>query len=151
MSLTQVMHKINATLNRQPCIGTRPCSVFISYASAEAATAAELAVFLEAAGCAPWWSQHLRAGEHFRDAIIEALDAADAAVVVWSAASIRSRWVEAEATRAAEQGKLVPVRFADLDPKAIPPPFGTFHTLLLDDRAGMMHAIKRLAAAQPIG
>jgi hypothetical protein len=117
--------------------------VFISYSSADEATVVRLDAALGEAGLTPWWARHLQGGERFGKAIIEAIDAAAAAVVIWSAASVQSAWVVAEATRAFEQGKLVPVRFGDLHPADIPPPFATLHTLLLEDRAGLIHAIER--------
>jgi hypothetical protein len=152
MKLTEAMHKINAAINRQPpAPEVRRRSVFVSYESTDRGTAAELVAGLEAAGFAPWWAGALAGGEHFRDAIVRALDAAHAAVVIWSAASVRSVWVEAEAARAFEQHKLVPVRLGDLDLRVIPPPFGALHTLSLEDRTGLIRAIERVAAAESRG
>src|SRR5262245_46311777 len=72
--------------------------------------------------------------------------AADAVVVVWTQGSVVSDWVYAEATRAAHQGTLVPVRDKDLDPKSIPLPFySVFHTCLANDTRAVLDAIdKRL-------
>lgn len=150
MKLTTAMHKINAAINRRPpAAEVRRRSVFVSYESTDAAVAADLVAALEAAGFAPWWAGNLRGGEHASDAIARALDAADAVVVLWSATSIRSVWVEAEAKRALDARKLVPVRFASIDPRQIPPPFGALHTLALDDRAGLFQAIGRVIALEP--
>ena len=149
MKLTTAMHKINAAINRQAPAAEAPRrSVFVSYESTDAATAGELVATLEAAGFAPWWAGNLRGGEHASDAIAKALEAADAVVVLWSATSIRSVWVEAEAKRAFDERKLVPVRFGNIEPRQIPPPFGTLHTLSLSDRAGLFQAIERVIAQE---
>jgi len=148
MKLTSTMHKINAAINRQaPAAEPRKRSVFVSYESSDAATAADLVAALEAAGFSPWWAGNLRGGEHASDIIARELDAADAVVVLWSATSIRSVWVEAEAKRGLDARKLVPVRFGTIEPKQIPPPFGTLHTLSLDDRAGLFEAIEHITTA----
>jgi hypothetical protein len=143
MKLTGVMQKINRTINQLPqAVSGARGSVFISYSSVDEATVEQLSTLLRAAGMAPWWARHLQGGERFGKAIIEAIDAAIAAVVLWSAASVESAWVIAEATRAFEQGKLVPVRFGNLHPIDIPPPFSTLHTLPLDDQAGLMRVLE---------
>jgi hypothetical protein len=144
MKLTGVMKKINRAMNQLPnAAQSKRGLVFISYSSTDEATVVRLDTTLAEAGMTPWWARHLQGGERFGKAIIEAIDAACAAVVVWSQTSVQSAWVLAEATRAFEQGKLVPVRFADLHPMDIPPPFTTLHTLLLEDRAGLIQAIER--------
>jgi TolB-like protein len=55
------------------------------------------------------WDQSLDAGEAFDHATEKALEQAGAVVVLWSARSVESRWVRAEATQADRAGKLVPV------------------------------------------
>ncbi len=150
MRLTAVMHKINKTINQQPqAAASARGSVFISYSSVDEAAVPSIAAALQEAGMAPWWARHLQGGERFGKAIIDAIDAAGAAVVIWSAASVQSAWVLAEATRAFEQGKLVPIRFGNLHPIDIPPPVNTLHTLLLDDKAGLIQAIERQIDARP--
>jgi hypothetical protein len=152
MKLTGVMQKINRTINQQPqAVSGARGSVFISYSSVDEATVEQLSTLLRGAGMAPWWARHLQGGERFGKAIIEAIDAAIAAVVLWSPASVESAWVIAEATRAFEQGKLVPVRFGNLHPIDIPPPFGTLHTLPLEDQAGLMQVLERRFDARSLG
>lgn len=152
MKLTTAMHKINAAINRRPpAAEPRKRCVFVSYESTNATAAADLVAALEAAGFTPWWAGNLRGGEHSSNVIARQLEAADAVVVLWSATSIRSVWVEAEAKRALDARKLVPVRFANIEPRQIPPPFGALHTLPIDDRAGLFQAIERVAAPDPDG
>ena len=117
--------------------------VFISYSSADREQAEELARALEAEGYRVWWDTKLLGGQQYRKAIVSQLDAAHAAVVIWTESSVDSDWVYDEATRARNAGKLIPVRAASLDPKAIQPPFGALHTILLGDRTGLRGALKR--------
>lgn len=51
-------------------------------------------------------------------------DEAKATVVVWTPNSIQSELVRAEALRAHEQGRLVPLKTAELPYSSIPAPFG---------------------------
>ena len=89
MKLTGVMQKINRTINQQPqAVPGARGSVFISYSSVDEATVEQLSALLRGAGMAPWWAKHLQGGERFGKAIIEAIDGAIAAVVLWSAASV---------------------------------------------------------------
>ena len=82
--------------------------VFISYATGDESRAAELAAALEAKGWSVWWDRHIPPGRTFDDVIEEALTGARCVIVLWSAESVSSRWVRAEASAAAERGTLVP-------------------------------------------
>src|SRR5450631_94014 len=97
--------------------------IFISYSSQQRDVTRPLAAAIEAEHGigSVWWDQAgLRGGDQFSPEITRALDAAKAVVVVWTRGSVASDWVYAEAVRAANQRKVVPVRAADLDPKLIP-------------------------------
>jgi hypothetical protein len=78
-------------------------SVFLSYDRDDAAKARPLAAALEKAGHSVWWDLRVRGGAQFSKVIEEALQAADAVVVLWSKNSVDSAWVrdEAAAGRAA--------------------------------------------------
>jgi TIR domain len=129
--------------------------IFISYSKIDRALTEALAENLEARGHSVWWDTSLLAGDTFREAILRELDAAKAAIVIWSPASVKSDWVVSEATRARAQGKLITVRSPDLNHRDIPPPFDVVHTVLLDERERIDAAITRLgisaapAAAPP--
>jgi hypothetical protein len=149
--LTEAMRRINAAINRQPSAApaaSHGARVFVSYSTADTERVAMLVADLEDMGFSPWWSPMLTGGEAFRPAIVEQLDAADAAVVLWSPDSVRSGWVETEAKRAHEQRKLVPLRLARLRVSDIPPPFGTLQTLAVDDLEGIRQALARVVAAR---
>ncbi len=83
--------------------------IFISYAREDRDLAARLAAALEAGGCEVWWDRRLELGEQFADVIEEQVDGALRVVVLWSAASVASRWVKAEARAALRADKIIPV------------------------------------------
>jgi TolB-like protein len=83
--------------------------IFISYSHRDQARAALFAHSFEALGFKVWWDVGLRAGEAFDQAIEKAIRGAKAVVVLWSAQSVKSRWVRAEATLADRCRTLVPV------------------------------------------
>ena len=83
--------------------------IFLSYNREDAARAKQFANALEAEGFSVWWDATLRSGENYDEVTEAALQDARAVVVLWSAKSVVSRWVRAEATEAERAGKLVPV------------------------------------------
>jgi adenylate cyclase len=90
--------------------------VFISYARADAATAARLAKSLQAAGLSVWWDADLPAHKAYSQVIESNLTDAGAVVVLWSKAAAGSEWVRAEADFARNAGKLVQARADDTIP-----------------------------------
>lgn len=84
-------------------------SVFLSYDRDDTNRACHFAHTLEAAGHEVWWDLHVRGGAQFSKVIEEALKAADAVVVLWSANSVESAWVRDEASAARDTGRLVPI------------------------------------------
>ena len=91
-----------------------------------------------------WWDTSLVPGDVFKDVIEEKIAASKAAIVIWTKASIKSKWVYSEATRADAQGKLVPLRTADIASADIPMPFGATHAEIVDNRGGVVTALERL-------
>lgn len=83
--------------------------IFISYSHKDKAQAALFARSFETLGFKVWWDVGLRAGEAFDQAIEKAIRGAKAVVVLWSAQSVESRWVRAEAMLADRCKTLVPV------------------------------------------
>lgn len=84
-------------------------SVFLSYARDDVARVRPLAQALESAGHSVWWDQHIAGGQQYAEEIEQALESADAVVVVWTDSSCRSSWVRDEAASARDRGSLVPV------------------------------------------
>ncbi|HXZ68035.1 MAG TPA: TIR domain-containing protein [Alphaproteobacteria bacterium] len=84
--------------------------IFVSYARVDKARVAPLVAALEAQGWSIWWDPEITGGQEFDDLIAAELEAARAAMVVWTPASVASRWVRGEARMAADRGILVPVQ-----------------------------------------
>ena len=91
-------------------------TIFLSYAHADKTRAQRLAAALEEAGYTVWWDALIEGGSRFASSIDEALDAADAVIVLWSKNSIESDWVRDEATQARDRNRLVPVSLDNCRP-----------------------------------
>jgi len=83
--------------------------IFISYARGDHDTVAPLVVFLEAQGWKVWWDTRLRGGERWDQVIEREIAAANCVLVVWSPASVSSRWVNTEAHFALSRNILLPI------------------------------------------
>jgi adenylate cyclase len=83
--------------------------VFLSYAREDSDAAQQLARDIGRAGHEVWWDQHIQGGSRFSRAIDQALKDAEAVVVLWSATSVESAWVQDEAAEGRDTGRLVPV------------------------------------------
>ncbi len=83
--------------------------IFLSYSRDDQTTARRFAEGLEAQGFSAWWDATLRTGESYDQVTEKALNEAKAVVVLWSAKSVNSRWVRAEATMADRNKTLAPV------------------------------------------
>jgi len=94
--------------------------VFISYARQDEATADRVAEALRGGGFSVWKDDELPAHRAYADVIEERLKSAKAVVVLWSAESVKSQWVRAEADSARSAGTLVQ---ASLDSSIPPLPF----------------------------
>jgi hypothetical protein len=91
--------------------------VFLSYTSSDRPLARKVADALESLGLSVWWDREIPPGKNFDSVIEEQLKAARCVIVLWSADSVQSRWVRAEASSAAARECLIPVR---IDKVAIP-------------------------------
>ncbi len=90
--------------------------IFLSYAREDRSHARRLGQALEAQGWSVWWDPEIPPGRAFDDVIEEALDAARCVVVLWSRASVKSRWVKTEANEGAERDVLVPALLEEVRP-----------------------------------
>lgn len=94
----------------------RPATVFVSYASVDRAQVRTIVGALETAGYSVWWDGLLAGGDRFSSSIEQALETADAVVVLWSRAAIDSHWVRDEASRGRDRRCLVPVAIDGVEP-----------------------------------
>jgi hypothetical protein len=86
----------------------------------------------------------LASGDTYRDEIMTQLVAARAVLVLWTPNAIKSDFVRAEAGRAKADGKLIPVKTADVEYRDIPLPFGEMHT----ENLGNLALIRAVVLAQ---
>jgi tetratricopeptide (TPR) repeat protein len=90
--------------------------VFVSYASDDRQRVSTLISTLEAQGLSVWWDRKIDVGTEFDKEIETAVADAHCIIVAWSASSIQSNWVRAEAADGLERGMLVQVLFDDVRP-----------------------------------
>ncbi len=107
--------------------------IFLSYARTDRSTARIFAECLVQEGFTVWWDASLHSGETFDEVIERNLREAKAVVVLWSKASVASRWVRAEATLADRRNKLAP---AIIEPCDRPIIFELTHAAELSDWTG---------------
>ncbi|MEO8454946.1 MAG: toll/interleukin-1 receptor domain-containing protein, partial [Sphingomicrobium sp.] len=65
-------------------------TIFLSYAHGDQAQAQRLAAVLQRGGYTVWWDALIEGGTRYAASIDDALQAADAVVVLWSRQSIES-------------------------------------------------------------
>lgn len=119
----------------------QPPEIFISYARHDLSIVRELVQRLRARGAVVTWDQDFTAGTDFEQRIREAIKAARCVIVVWSAASARSRFVRDEAGRALQADKLVTTHVDGFDFDEVPIGFGHLHAVPADDEALIAHAL----------
>lgn len=112
-------------------------TIFLSYAHADGKRAQQLATALSARGYTIWWDTMIEGGASFAKSIREALEAADAVVVLWSTTSIESDWVADEAAQGRDRRRLVPV---SLDGNLPPLGFRQYQTIDLANWRGKASA-----------
>ena len=129
--------------------GEHQPTVFLSYAHADQARARAVAFALEQCGYTVWWDQLIEGGSRFASSIDEALQKADALVVLWSKHSIHSDWVRDEASFARDRQRLIPL---SLDGELPPLGFRQYQAIDLSRWRGktdapQMDALRRAIAA----
>ena len=113
--------------------------IFLSYARTDRSRARIFAECLVEEGFNVWWDASLHSGETFDEVIERNLREAKAVVVLWSKASVASRWVRAEATLADRRNKLAP---AIIEPCDRPIIFELTHAAELSDWTGEMTDVR---------
>ncbi len=123
-------------------------TVFLSYAHADAKRAQQLAAALTARGYLVWWDTLIEGGASFAKSIREALEAADAVIVLWSASSVESDWVADEAAQGRDRKRLVPL---SLDGSLPPLGFRQYQTIDLSGWRGKATAPQIDSIGRAIG
>ena len=112
-------------------------TVFLSYAHADGKRAQQLAAALTLRGYTLWWDTLIEGGASYAKSIREALESADAVVVLWSKTSIESDWVADEAAQGRDRKRLVPL---SLDGSLPPLGFRQYQTIDLSSWHGKANA-----------
>jgi WD40 repeat protein len=90
--------------------------VFVSYGRADRERARRLAALLDERGFDVWWDPKIRPGVSYDRIIERALEASGCVIVLWSADSVDSDWVRAEADEGRKRKMLVPVLVEAVEP-----------------------------------
>lgn len=101
-------------------------SVFVSYSRADQQAAKRVIALLKEAGFTVWWDGELEAGTQYLDTTEQALESAEAVVVLWTQTSTGSNWVRDEAMSGRDRNCLIPV---SLDGSVAPLGFRQFQAL----------------------
>jgi hypothetical protein len=98
--------------------GRGPMSdIFISYSRQDSHFAESLIIALVNYGWSVWTDKSaISEGRPYDEQTEHAIGEATVTLVVWSQASVKSRWVRAEAAYALDRNKLVPLIVEDVDP-----------------------------------
>ena len=122
--------------------------LFLSYARDDRARAEKLAAALRHHGFEVWWDALIEGGAQFASTISEALDKADAVLVLWSANSIESDWVRDEAATGRDRHRLVPL---SLDGSKPPLGFRQYQAINLSHWRGRENAREIAAIVRAVG
>lgn len=106
---------------------------FVSYARTDESFVSTLLNALEHKGLSLWSDDRIAPGDHYDDVIDAALEAADKVLVVWSASSVQSQWVRAEASEGLRRHVLIPIT---IDEARIPLEFRRLQTIDFSGWAG---------------
>jgi TPR repeat protein len=120
--------------------------IVISYARENHTQASALAASLSAFGYDVWWDRNLTPGHSYSQEITTKINESTHTIVVWSAASVNSEWVTAEATLAHRLKRLIPIKIEACDAKL---PFNALHTLNVywNAKAGQFERLDTLVDA----
>jgi TolB-like protein len=90
--------------------------IFLSYARVDHAQAQRLIAALKKHGFTIWWDELIEGGTQFAKSIDNALQAAEAIIVLWSKNSVESDWVRDEAAQGRDRHRLVPLSLDGTQP-----------------------------------
>lgn len=90
--------------------------IFLSYAEEDRDAARRIVGVLEGHGWTVWWDRRIPTGKTWRSVIEEGIRDMRCMVVLWSAHSIGSEWVNEEAEEGRVAGKLMPIMIERVKP-----------------------------------
>ena len=132
----------------QPRASDKAGTLFLSYSRADQAFASRLAAALEHGGYTVWWDALIEGGAAYSRSIAEALETADAVLVLWSSHSIDSDWVRDEAGQGRERHRLVPL---SIDGSKPPLGFRQYQVIDISHWHGRRNAPEIAAIERAIG
>jgi TIR domain len=91
------------------CARVEMADIFLSYKKEDLSRVQPVIAALEDKGFSVWWDRKILPGKTFAQVIAEELKSAKVVVAVWSETSVRSDWVQIEATQGKRRGILVPL------------------------------------------
>lgn len=100
-------------MGRRFLAGARMADVFVSYKHEDRDRVEPVVAAIKKAGFSVWWDERITPKGEWDDTIALELEQAKSVLVIWSHASVGSKWVRTEAHFANEHGKLVPVLLDD--------------------------------------
>jgi len=90
--------------------------IFLSYAGEDRSRILPLARALEGTGWTVFWDRKIPTGKQWAEVLESEITTCRSVVVVWSQASVKSKWVRKEASEGDRRSVLLPVRIDDVDP-----------------------------------
>jgi hypothetical protein len=128
--------------------------IFISYSQEHPAHTKALAADLEGRGYTTWWDTSLLPGDKYGKLIEHEIDQAKVIIVIWTAESVGSDWVRAEAKRGHKGNKLVTLYVPGFDLDSIPLPYNVLHCVPVTDgealyKTLLSRGVMPKAAGQP--
>jgi TIR domain len=110
--------------------------IFFSYTHGDRERIRPVVAQLETQGWSVWWDRRVRPGQRWEDLLINELKNCRAVVVFWTQSSVRSMWVELEASAGLEIDGLVPIQLDPFDIAPIPNKFKHIHAADLTTWSG---------------
>ncbi len=132
----------------QPHASDKGVTLFLSYAREDEPYARRLANALGHSGYTIWWDALIEGGAAYSRSIADALDTADAVIVLWSARSVESDWVRDEAGQGRERRRLVPL---SIDGSKPPLGFRQYQVIDISHWHGRRNAPEIAAVERAIG
>ena len=129
--------------------------IFISYSREDLKKVEALICMFKSEGWSIWWDQKIPGGRQFDTVIEEEIEKAKCVIVVWSAHSVKKRWVKSEAEEGARREILIPVV---IEKTTIPLAFRQIQTIKIVDWDGaknhpglkqLIHDIHHLLSVPP--